>query len=193
MCECNCRRDTPSWEFGTSAVLVADLEVFRLHNVRLYELFYAERARVSLPQRASVRAFLGDPQHRLASFGFAKTEVRLARDGNGYSFCEYQEFHGKWATWCWEKSPILNPGKFYNRLREQEQYACHRALLRILRKENDFLKGRKVLTNPTIAHVLPEHVVQLIATFVAIDKATVEAMTYVKRTLFLKNKPWRRV
>ena len=65
--------------------------------------------------------------------------------------------------------------------------------MRILRKENDFLKGRKVLTNPTIAHVLPENVVQLIATFVAIDKATVEAMTYVKRTLFLKNKPWRRV
>ena len=158
-------------------------------GVRYFSSCRSSPRRIPLAQRASVRAFLGDPQHRLASFGFAKTEVRLARDGNGYSFCEFKEEHGKWATWCWEKSPILNPGSFYNRLRQQEKHACHRALLRILRKENDFLKGRKVLTNPRIAHVLPENVVQLIATFVAIDKATVEAMTYVTRTLLLKNKP----
>ena len=157
-------------------------EEFRLRIVRLHELFHSERARLSHS------ILLGDPQHSFARCGWAKTEVRLARDGHGYTFREFEEEHGEWATWCWERSTVLNPVSKYHWLREQEKQACHRALLRILRKQNDFLIGRKVLTNSRTVHVLPEHVQQLIASFITIDKETMKAMTYVKRKLFLKNK-----
>ena len=157
-------------------------EEFRLRIVRLHELFHSERARLSHS------ILLGDPQHSFARCGWAKTEVRLARDGHGYTFREFEEEHGEWATWCWERSTVLNPVSTYQLLREQEKQACHRALLRILRKQNDFLLGRKVLTNPRTVHVLPEHVQHLIASFITIDKEAVKAMTYMKRTLFLKNK-----
>ena len=150
--------------------------------VRLHELFHSERARLSHS------ILLGDPQHSFARCGWAKTEVRLAKDGHGYTFREFEEEHGEWATWCWERSTVLNPVSTYQLLREQEKQACHRALLCILRKQNDFLLGRKVLTNPRTVHVLPEHVQQLIASFITIDKEAVKALTYMKRTLFLKNK-----
>jgi len=157
-------------------------EEFHLRIVRLHELFHSERARLSHS------ILLGNPQHSFARCGWAKTEVRLARDGHGYTFREFEEEHGEWATWCWERSTVLNPVSTYHWLREQEKQACHRALLRILRKQNDFLIGRKVLTNPRTVHVLPEHVQQLIASFITIDKEAVKAMTYMKRKLFLKNK-----
>ncbi|MED5469066.1 MAG: hypothetical protein VX542_02190 [Cyanobacteriota bacterium] len=172
----------PSVHQGHYADEKEDIEEFRLRIVRLHELFHSERARLSHS------ILLGDPQHSFARCGWAKTEVRLARDGHGYTFREFEEEHGEWATWCWERSTVLNPVSKYHWLREQEKQACHRALLCILRKKNDFLLGRKVLTNPRTVHVLPEHVQQLIASFITIDKEAVKSMTYMKRTLFLKNK-----
>ena len=164
--------------------MLASHESFRLRIVRLHELFLSARARAGL----SHRILLGDPQHSLARCSWAKTEVRLARDGHGYTLREFEEEHGEWATWCWERSTVLHPISTYKWLREQDKQACHRALLRILRKQNDVLIGRKVLTDPRAVHVLPEDVKQLIASFITIDKEAVKAMTYMKRTLFLENK-----
>ena len=163
--------------------MLASNESFRLRIVRLHELFFSARARAGL----SRRILLGDPQHSLARCSWATTEVRLARDGHGYTLREFEEEHGEWATWCWERSTVLHPISTYKWLREQDKQACHRALLRILRKQNDVLIGRKVLTDPRAVHVLPEDVKQLIASFITIDKEAVKAMTYMKRTLFLKN------
>lgn len=151
-------------------------------NVRLYELFHSERA------RPSHSILLGDPQHKFARCGWAKTEVRLARDGHGYTFREFEDEYGEWATWFWERSPVLNPVSRYHCLQEQEKQACHRALLCIMRKQNDILIARKVLTNSRAVHVLPEYVQQHIASFIMIDKEAVKAMMYVKRKWFLKNK-----
>ena len=164
--------------------MLASNESFRLRIVRLHELFLSARARAGL----SRRILLGDPQHSLARCSWAKTEVRLARDGHGYTFREFEEEHGEWATWCWERSTVLNPVSTYHLLREQEKQACHKALLCILRKQNDVLRGRKVLTDPRIEHVLLEHVQDIIASFITIDKEAVKAMTYMKRRLFVKNK-----
>ena len=130
-------------------------EASQLCTVRLNELFHSRRP----------PALLGDPQHRLSGCNCIHTEVRLSRDGKGYTFCEYKEFHGEeWATWYWERSKILHPGNHhfrrmpvhdafmersyrYHALGENQQMECHRALLRILGKHNDFVKGKKVLTN----------------------------------------------
>ena len=132
------------------------IEEIRLRNVRLHELLHSERAR--LPRHI----FLGDPHHDLSECGWTKTEVRLATDGHGYTFREFEEAHGEWATWCWERSTVLNPvsGEYLSFCIERKQ-ACHRALLRILRKQNGLLKARKVTE-----HVLPEHAQQLIANFI---------------------------
>ena len=164
--------------------MLASNESFRLRIVRLHELFLSARARAGL----SHRILLGDPERSLARCSWARAEVRLARDGHGYTFREFEEEHGEWATWCWERSTVLHPISTYKWLREQDKQACHRALLRILRKQNDVLIGRKVLTHPRAGHVLPEDVKQLIASFITIDKEAVKAMTYMKRKLFLKNK-----
>ena len=73
-----------------------------LTQVRLHELFHSRA-------RNSNRIFLGDPQHALSNYNFAKTAVRLATDGNGYTFREFEEEYGEWATWNWERavSPSL--------------------------------------------------------------------------------------
>lgn len=165
------------------------IDEIRLRNVRLHELLHSERARLSR------HIFLGDPHHDLSECGWAKTEVRLATDGHGYTFREFEEAHGEWATWCWERSTVLNPvsGEYLSFCIERKQ-ACHRALLRILRNRNDCLKARKVLTNPrSTVHVLPGPLRQFIATFITIDKEAVKAMAHTKRTLVLKNMPLARV
>ena len=135
------------------------IEEVRLDDVRLHELLHSERALVG-PHPI----LLGDPHHRFSSFGrcgLAKTEVRLARDGHGYIFREFEEWYGKRATGYWERSTKLNPVSKSRGLGDEEKQACHRALLRILRKQNGLLKARKVTE-----HVLPEHVQQLIANFI---------------------------
>ena len=115
-----------------------------LRNVRLHELFQSDRACLSYSILRSdrlllFRILLGGPEHRFARCGLAKTKIRLARDGYAYTFREFEEEHGEWAIWCWERVTVLNPvskSKYYW-LREQEKQACHRALLCILRKQND--------------------------------------------------------
>ena len=59
-----------------------------LTQVRLHELFHS-RARNSNP------ILLGDPQHAIAKYSWAKTAVRLATDGNGYTFREFEEEYGE--------------------------------------------------------------------------------------------------
>ena len=94
----------PSLQKGHCADEEEDsIEEFRLRIVRLHELFHSERARFSQS------ILLGDSQHGFARCGWAMTEVRLARDGHGYTFCEFEKKHGEWATWCWERSTVLNP------------------------------------------------------------------------------------
>ena len=176
-------------------------EASQLCTVRLNELFHSRRP----------PALLGDPQHRLSGCNCIHTEVRLSRDGKGYTFCEYREFHGEeWATWYWERSKILHPCNHHFRrmpvrdafmersyryleLGEYQQMECHRALLRILGKHNDFVKGKKVLTNSKIADVLPLHIQQLIATFITASMDIVNAMTYVKHKNRLKNKSMQNI
>ena len=166
-----------------------------LRKVRLHELFQSGRARLSHDILLGdcllfFRILLGDPEHSFARCGLAQTEIRLARDGHAYTFREFEKEHREWATWCWERSTLLNPvsKSKYHWLCEQEKQACHRALLRNLRRQNDILIGRKVLTDPRTVHVLSEPVRQLIASFIAIDKEAKKAMTYMKRTLPLENK-----
>ena len=166
-----------------------------LRNVRLHEFLQWDRARHShsilLSNRLLLfRILLGDPEHSFARCGLAKTEMRLTRDGYAYTFRELEEEHGELATWYWERSTVLNPvsKSKYHGFRELEKQACHRALLCILRKQNDILIGRKVLTSPRTVRVLPGQVRQLIASFISIDKEAMKAMTYMKRTLLLKDK-----
>ena len=172
-----------------------------LRTVRLNELLHSRRP----------PALLGDPRHHLAECSWTQTEVRLSSDGKGYTFCEYEEFHGEeWAIWCWERSKLLHPlihhfccvsvddvfmerSYRYHALSEHEKTQCHRALLRILGKQNDFVKGRKVLTNSKIADVLPLHIQQLIATFITAKMDIVYAMTYVKHKNCLKNKSMQNI
>ena len=166
-----------------------------MRNVRLHELFQSDCARLSHDILLGdcllfFRILLGDPEHSFARCGLAKTEMRLARDGHAYTFREFEEEHGEWATWCWERSTLLNPvsKSKYRWFGEHEKQACHRALLRILRRQNDILIGRKVLTDPRTVQVLSEPVRQLIAGFIAIDQEAKKAMTYMERTLPLEHK-----
>ena len=94
--------------------------------------------------RGCDRVGLGDPRHALASCGWANTPLRLALDGKAYTLGEFEEEHRGWAIWCWQRTQPLNPVSFglYCLLREDEKEACHQALLRILGKHCDYIKGR---------------------------------------------------
>ena len=138
---------------------------FRLWYPQLYESYHSKRARLSH------RILLGDPYHCLKRCEWAETEIRLARDGHGYTFREFEEEHGIWAEWCWERCIVLNPvsNPRYTLFDDAEMKACHKALLCILRKHNDILLGRKVLTDPRIVRILPHEVQGCIASFITID------------------------
>ena len=154
-----------------------------LRAVRLCELFNSERG------RGCDRVRLGDPRHALALCGWANIAVRLALDGNAYTLGEFEEEHRGWAIWCWHRTQPLNPvsSSLYAILREHEKEPCHQTLLRILSKHCDYIKGRRVLTNTRMATMLPEHILQLIATFITADKDSALAMSYVKRNKIVKN------
>ena len=156
-----------------------DYEEFRVRYPRLYERYRRRRTRLSH------RILLGDPHHGLKRCDWAETEVRLAGNGHGYTFCEFEEEHGDWATWCWERCTVLNPVSDirYTLFREHEMQACHRALLCILRKQNEILIGRKVLTDSRIVRVLLDEVQNRIACFITLDKEAMLSMTYSNSSL----------
>ena len=104
------------------------LAVPRRPESLLYDFFH-RRPELS-HGRLSHRMLLRYPEHRFAQCGWAKTEMRVARDGHVYTFHDFEEEHGKWATWYWKRSTVLNPvsnGR-YNWFRYQEKQTCHRAM-----------------------------------------------------------------
>jgi len=140
----------------------------------------------------SENILLGDPRHSLARCRWTKTYLRLAEDGHGYTFQEFDEFHGaEWALWCWVRCEVLNPvdTNTYQKRRRHLNQACHKALLCILRKQNDILIGRKVLTDPRIQEILTEQVQHIIASFISMDEYAVNAMMSV-RTIPMGQDPW---
>ena len=151
------------------------IEEIQLRNVRLHILFDSRR-------------LLGDPCHCLAKCIWTRTEVRLAADGYGYTYREFEEEHGEWAFWCWKRSKCLNPSLAYYSLRKGEQYLCHISLLRILREKNDILRAKKVLTSSVLYRQLPHHIQRIIASFSCVDQAWIRAMTYTKNKKAIKNK-----
>ena len=134
------------------------------------------------------QVLLGNPGHALANYNWTNTELRIARDGQAYSFHEFELEMGGWAEWCWERALFLYPVKVYSALPDHLKSKLHCGLLRSLCTHNLYLKGRKVLTNSNISGVLPENVQQLIAAFLIPYKDMVRSMTYAKRKIVLTNK-----
>lgn len=150
----------------------------------------------------SARVLLGDPQHCFALSSWSRAELRLSADGIGRTLEEYEEAHGNDAVFRWERSLVLNQTQErtaharlkavnpswersaspqaraeYGRLAADEKRACHLALLRFLRRSNDIVKGRKVLTDSRTCKVLSAPLRQLVAAFITAEISAIAAMT----------------
>ena len=106
------------------------IEEIQLRNVRLHILLDSKK-------------FLSDPCHCLAKCIWTRTEARLAADGYGYTYREFEEEHGEGAFRCWKRSKLFNPSRAYFSLRKEEQYMCHISLLRILREKMIFCEPKE--------------------------------------------------
>ena len=128
-------------------------------------------------------------------------DVRLGNDGGGYTFEEWVCWYCgdvERATRCWGSFIVLNPEsspshfmktprKYFHR--ELYTWDCHKALLRILCKQNDLLLERKdnvlgLLDDiPSTAH-------QLIVGWLTNTEVVTKSMVYL--TLLFQAKPLRR-
>ena len=126
-----------------------------------------------------VKRRLGDPRHHhLAECSGMKTEIRCAWDGNGYTFREFEEWYHEETSRIWNESRALNGKVRYRNLFEIEKIVLMEALTRILCEQVDIIMGRKVLSHPRVARVLPHCIRRLFATFFAIGEGGATFMIY---------------
>ena len=107
-----------------------------MSKIRIEELLLSDRA-----------LLLGHPKHSLSNRVWARDEIRLARDGQAYTQCEFASHYGeKNYEWHWN-------------LGEQCSHACHeqalhKALLRLLKEQNSYIRAWRVLVQPSNASIL---------------------------------------
>ena len=99
-------------------------------KVRVEELLLSDRA-----------LLLGHPMHSLSNRIWAKSEVRLARDGKGYTLLEFEAHYGENYEVHWNLGEPCSGGR--------HELARHGALLRLL-KEHRF----QPQTHAGIWHIL---------------------------------------
>ena len=115
-------------------------------KVRVEELLLSDRA-----------LLLGHPMHSLSNRIWAKSEVRLARDGKGYTLLEFEAHYGENYEWHWNLAERCSGAR--------HRRARHKALLRLLKEHNNYIIGWKILTQPSSAEIIPLPIRQRILHF----------------------------
>jgi hypothetical protein len=88
---------------------------------------------------------------------WAKSEVRLARDGKGYTLLEFEAHYGENYEWHWNLAERCSGAR--------HRWPRNKALLRLLKEHNNYIIGWKILTQPSSAEIIPLPVRQRILRF----------------------------
>lgn len=161
---CNGWMPKPPLVVSSNAISPSSIDDMDMYKARMEELYHGER---NIPKDLK----LGHPQHFLSGCDWAKTEVRLAHDGQAYSLQEFCDEYGEWAQWNWFQSRRIHPvsmglAKFVP-VGEHvwHEKARHAALLRILTKVNEKIQERHILKKLWQKNAFPPQVLVAFSKF----------------------------